>query len=334
MSDYSIKNGISIEHTVAKMSELANQFIGKLDVTQRSKALFRFDHPNRYKWHYTPVVQQGLMLKDMSKEQTQAAFNMMNIAYSDRSMQESHEIIEIETILSEWEDIIGKKSRFERSPLRYWFSVFGNPGGIEPWGFKVGGHHIALCVTVVGKDKLNATPLFIGVNPAKVMHGKHKGKRVLAKEEDLARALLLTLSPEQKKSAVVDPTPPADILTKNYRVATPGTIPQGIDFSKLHDTQRTHLLNLVRHYVDRWTKSISTSYWRELQSAGWESLSFTWAGGQEAGKPHYYAIQNNKFVIEYDNTQDGANHIHSVLRDFSNDWGEDLLAKHYKHMHQ
>lgn len=316
---------------VARMTAAANAFLNTLQPEQREQAVFPFTGDERYEWAYTPIERNGLRVRDMSMQQRDAAMALMDTAYSDRGSKTAHQIIELETLLGEWETIQNAKSQWERSPDRYWFSVFGTPGGSEPWGFRAGGHHIGLCLTIVNGELVAYNPLFFGSNPATVQHGPHKGMRTLAEEEDWARALLRSLSPDQKKIAVVDPVAPNDVLTKNYRVADPKAAPVGISFGALSDQQRESLVKLVRQYVTRAADDIAANYWKHIESVGMDRWSFAWAGPEEPGKGHYYAIQASNFVVEYDNTQNGANHIHSVLRDFTNDFGEDILAAHYKH---
>jgi hypothetical protein len=259
---------------------------------------------------------------------------MMETAYSDRGYKTALQIVELETILGEWEAIQKTPSQWERSPDRYWFSVFGTPGSKEPWGFRAGGHHIGLTATIINGELVTTNPLFFGANPAEVRHGEHKGLRTLATEEDLARDLLGSLDADQKKVAIVDPVAPTDILTKTYRVVDPNGTPTGIRFADLGDGQREKLVQLVRHYVTRSNETVATNYWSHIESVGFDRWSFAWAGPEARGEGHYYAVQAPNFVVEYDNTQNGANHIHSVLRDYADDWGEDLLAAHYHNGHQ
>ena len=156
----------------------------------------------------------------------------------------------------------------------------------------------------------------------------------MPEEEDWARSLLMSLDGDQAKLAVVDPVAPADILSTNIRSVDPNIVPSGIGFDFLSDSQRTQLVQIVRHYVTRSADDLASNYWKELEASGFDNTTFAWAGPSEAGQGHYYAIRHPRFLIEYDNTQNGANHIHSVLRDFTHDFGEDLLAAHYKSSHQ
>ena len=324
----------SAPNAVKRMTAAANDFLNSLDDSQRQTASFDFAGDERYKWAYTPIERDGLRLREMNDTQRKAAVTMMESGYSARGAETAHRIIELETILGEWEGISNNVSQWERNTDRYWFSVFGTPGSIdEPWGFRVGGHHIGLTANIVNGEQIAILPLFFGANPAVIRHGERKGERTLVEEQDWARALLTSMDGDQTKLAVVDTVAPADILTTNVRSADPNIAPAGIGFGDLGDSQRDQLVALVKHYVTRASDDLSSNYWREVESSGFDDVTFAWAGPAGVGEPHYYAIRHPRFLIEYDNTQNEANHIHSVLRDYSHDFGEDLLAAHYRASH-
>jgi hypothetical protein len=324
----------SAPDAVKRMTAAANDFLNSLDDSQRATASFDFAGDERYKWAYTPIDREGLVLREMNDAQRKAAFTMMETGYSARGAATAHRIIELETILGEWEKISENISQWERNIDRYWFSVFGTPGSVdEPWGFRVGGHHIGLTANIVNGKHVAILPLFFGANPAVIRHGDRKDERTLVEEQDWARALLTSMDGEQTKLAVVDEIAPADILTTNVRSADPNIAPKGIGFGLLGNQQRDQLVALVKHYVTRASGDLASNYWREVESAGFDDVTFAWAGPAEVGAPHYYAIRHPRFLIEYDNTQNGANHIHSVLRDYAHDFGEDLLAAHYRASH-
>ncbi len=321
--------------TVARrLADAANRFLESLSEGQRATATFPFEGDERYFWHYTPIERNGLMLVNMTEEQQSLALALMETALGERATRQAHRIIALEPILREHEMLDQLPMRWDRNPARYWFSIFGTPGGKEPWGFRVGGHHIGIPVTVVDGDYISPLPLFLGANPATVKYGPEKGSRTLPEEEDLPRALLKSLDADQRSVAVVDPVAPADILTVNYRSVKPEMTPVGIELSGLRDGQREQLVRIVRHYVDRATPELASQQWERIERAGLERVTFAWAGPDEPGQGHYYAIKGPTFLIEYDNTQNNANHIHSVWRDFTNDWGEDLLARHYAESHR
>lgn len=317
-----------------RMADAARRWLDSLDSSQCPQACFRFDSDERYVWDYRPVPRQGLALKDMDAAQGQGALALLDAGLSLRGAMRVRAIMALEPILGEIERAAGAGNTLRRDPTLYWFAVFGQPGGAEPWAWRVGGHHVAVHITVVDRDFVAVTPLFFGANPATVPHGPHAGLRTLAAEEDLARELLARLDAAQKAIAVVDPVAPADILTQNYRSADPNAVPVGLACAKLDSEQRDALVRLVRHYVERAAPEVAAVEWRKIEAAGLEAVTFAWAGPEARGQGHYYAVRGPRFLIEYDNTQNDANHIHSVWRDFSHDWGADLLAAHYAASHK
>lgn len=317
-----------------QMAEAASSFLSSLSPEQRIAANFPFEDQERYTWHYTPVERTGLRLKDMTSAQREAAFALADSGLSARGAHTIRQIIALEPILREVEREAEIDSYSVRDPELYYFSVFGEPGGSRPWGWRVGGHHVGLHFTVVESKLIAPTPLFFGANPAEVKQGTSKGLRTLPLEEDLARTLLTSMEPSQRRVVIVDSVAPDDILTKNYRMANPDTSPVGIRYTDMSGEQRELLVRLVQHYVERTADDLAGNAWTRIERAGLEAISFAWAGPEERGKGHYYAVKGPNFLIEYDNTQNGANHIHSVWRDFTNDWGEDLLAVHYAIHHQ
>jgi len=317
-----------------RMAAAASRFLESLSSEQRAVASFPFEGDERYEWNYTPVSRNGLLLKHMSGQQRRAALALFDAGLSARGADKARQIIDLEPILRETERIEGGPHRWDRDPELYWFSVFGEPGGQAPWAWRAGGHHVGLHFTVVDGDQVAPTPLFFGANPAFVRHGPETGRRTLPEEEDMARDLLTSLEPSERAVAVVDPVALDDILTKNYRTADPAAPPRGLLYSAMSGEQRERLVRLIRHYVERAADELAGNEWSRIEHAGLDAVAFAWAGPAEPGQGHYYAIKGPTFLIEYDNTQNGANHIHSVWRDFANDWGEDLLASHYASAHR
>jgi hypothetical protein len=162
-----------------------------------------------------------------------------------------------------------------------------------------------------------------------VKDGPRKGLRTLAREEDLARELLLSLDAKQKAAAVIDPTAPKDILTYNKRKVDPAA-PKGIAGARLTKKQQDTLMALIEEYAGNMPEELAAARMEAARKAGMDKIHFAWAGGPDRGQGHYYLVQAPTFLIEYDNTQNDANHIHSVWRDFRGDFGDDLLAQHYQ----
>jgi hypothetical protein len=316
---------------VQRMADAAARFLDALSPEQRTTATFPFAGDERYFWHYTPIERNGLMLADMDAGQRELAFALLATGLSERGNRTARQIIDLEPILGAVEVLERRPLIWSRDPERYWWSVFGTPGSREPWAWRVGGHHIGISLTVVDGDCIAPTPFFFGANPAEVPFGADAGLRTLPEEEDLARVFLSGLDSEQKRVAIVDPVAPADILTVNGRSADPNVLPSGIPYRDLSGEQRGRLVELVRHYVGRVCDEVGAGAWRRIEQAGFEGVGFAWAGPETKGAGHYYAVKGPGFMLEYDNTQNDANHIHAVWRDFAGDWGEDLLAAHYAH---
>lgn len=322
--------------TAGRMAAAAMEFLAALNDQQRKAATLPFGNDRRYIWDYRPpesTPRNGLRLINMTSDQQRKALALLDIGLSTRGAHQVRQIIDLEVPLLAQERMDGRVTPFIRHPENYSVCIFGDPSRRAPWAWHVGGHHVALHFTVVDGDRIASVPLFFGTNPAEVRHGPTAGQRTLPEEEDLARSLVRSLPPDQKRIAIVSPTAFPDILTDNYRVANAFAPPRGLDWSSMGGEHRQQLSNLLRHYVERTNTELSALYWRKVE-AELGATTFAWAGGEERGQGHYYTIKAPSYLIEYDNTQNGANHIHSVLRDISGDWGEDLLARHYAESHQ
>jgi hypothetical protein len=234
-------------------------------------------------------------------------------------------------VLKQLEQADTSQTHPERNPEKYYFSVFGEPSDTGAWGFRVEGHHVSQNFTVVN-GKIAGSPSFFGANPAEVREGPRKGLRVLAAEEDLARDLLESLTMEQKKVAIVTTEAYKDILTSAARKAALEGQPSGLSAAKMTKKQFDLLLTLLSSYASNMPEQLAQARMEQVKKAG-TNMFFAWAGVEQRGGPHYYRVQAPAFLIEYDNTQNNANHIHSVWRDFNGDFGLDLLAMHYKASH-
>jgi hypothetical protein len=211
----------------------------------------------------------------------------------------------------------------------YYFSVFGNPAAQTTWGWRYEGHHLSQHWTIVKGEALVTTPQFFGANPAEVRQGSLRGTRALADEEDLAYALLNSLDDAQRKLAVIDADAPRDILTTNSRQAAIQA-DLGIAHARLSLAQQEMLLKLIETHAAAALEPVAVQRLERLRAAGLEKIKFGWMGGTQRSTGHYYRIQGPTFLIEFDNTQDDANHIHAVWRDFKGDFGRDLLGEHYQ----
>ena len=297
-------------------------------------ASFQFETPERFVWAYTPGPRKGLAIGDMRPSQRAAAQAIVASSTSSRAAREVERIIALETVLGQLEEADGRSGWTRRDPELYWFAVFGAPGSTAPWSWRLGGHHVAIHVTVLGDRVIGTTPSFLGANPAVIPLGPRAGERMLPGEEALARDLMADLTPPERIAAVVDAVAPADILTGIGRLADVRSVPRGIRHGDLGAPGRVALERLIRHYVDRARPDVAAATWERIAAEGLGDATFAWAGSDVQGHGHYYAVRGTRFVIEYDNTQNGANHIHAVWRDLDNDWGADLLAEHLADAHR
>jgi Protein of unknown function (DUF3500) len=311
----------------------ARAWLDGLDATQRAAAVFPFDTNERFVWAYTPGTREGLAFRDMRPAQRAAANAIVLASLSERTAGEVASVIALETVLGALEREGGRGAWMRRDPELYWFAVFGEPDAHAPWSWRVGGHHVAIHLTLANGQVIGSTPSFLGSNPAVVPSGPQAGYRALTGEETLARTLLAGLTPDERKTAIVDDRAPADILTEHAARADVRSVPVGIPYRDLAATARAELERLIRYYVDRVRPDVAPVEWERIIAAGLDEISFAWAGPEKPGSGHYYAIRGPRFLVEYDNTQNGANHIHAVWRDLANDWGEDVLAQHLKSAH-
>ena len=308
-------------------------WLAMLDPAQRGVAALPFDSPERRVWAYTPGTREGLALGAMGPGQRRAAVAILSAALSPRGAGEVRAVIALESVLGELERDAGRGAWIRRDPERYSFAVFGAPDDRAPWSWRVGGHHVGIHVTLVDGRVVSSTPSFVGANPAVVPTGPTAGTRMLSGEEALARALLASLRPSQRGVAIIDDHAPADIISGNSPRADLRSIPTGIRHDDLDDAQGASLERLIRHYLDRARREVADAAWGRIVADGLAPVTFAWAGSDEPGHGHYYAVRGRSFLIEYDNTQNGANHIHAVWRDADGDWGDDLLAAHLTEYH-
>jgi len=310
------------------METAAKNFLNSLNPEQRAKATYKFDDDQRFDWHFIPKPRKGLPLREMTSYQSKLAHGLLAAGLSQRGYIKAVTIMSLEDVLKTMEKDNGEK----RNPDGYFFTVFGEPTSNGVWGFRVEGHHVSQNYTVVA-GKVVDSPSFFGSNPAEIKDGPRKGTRVLAAEEDLARELVSSLDGEQKKVAVVDKTAYKDIFTMASRKAALEGQPYGLDAAKLSSKQFAMLMSLLGEYANNVPEQMAQAREEQIKKVG-KNLHFAWAGSLDRGGPHYYRVQSPTFLIEYDNTQNDANHIHSVWRDYNGDFGLDLLKAHYQTSHR
>jgi hypothetical protein len=309
-----------------EMADAANHFLAALKPEQKTKAQLAFTDDERQNWNFVPKDRKGLPLKEMSVTQRNLLNALLLTGLSAKGSMKASTIMSLEEILAELE---GPNRTFPRDPELYYLTVFGTPGETNTWAWRFEGHHLSVNFTIVDGHDVSGAPSFFGSNPAEVKQGPRKGLRALAAEEDLGRQLVLALTDEQRKKAIFNEKAPADIITGSQRQAK-ALDPVGIAYKDLTGDQQGLLRGLVSEYAERLRPDLTRADIGRIMRAGMDDILFAWAGPTEPGKGHYYRVQGKTFLIEYDNTQNNANHVHAVWRDLENDFGGDALRRHYE----
>ncbi len=314
--------------TPGVMTTAARAYLNALSPELRARTVMPFDSEERMNWHFVPLERKGVPLREMTSAQKHLAEALLSAGLSQQGIIKAHTIMSLDQVLKEMEKGTGP----ERDPEKYYVSVFGEPSETGTWGYRFEGHHISLNFTVVN-GRLASSPSFFGANPAHVKEGPRAGLAALLREEDLGRAMIKSLDDAQRNVAIVDKTAPKDIITFDSRKAALNGQPNGIAFYKLNAKQKEALTALVSEYAGNFPPQIA-EFRMEQYRKNQGNLYFAWAGGIEPGQLHYYRVQTPAFLIEFDDTQNNGNHIHSVWRDYNGDFGQDLLAEHYQSSHQ
>jgi hypothetical protein len=355
---------------ISEMNGAAAAYLEGLGSEAREKTTQPFDEVERRKWYYTPTPRAGLPLLEMTPRQQQSVLKLMATGLSEAGYNHAAVVLGEEYIVDHhshfpdrtYGDLAGTRVR---DPGNYCVAIYGTPGDEDGWGWRVGGHHLSLCYTVKGAS-ISPTPAFFGAEPSRVKMAGGVEMRPLAAEEDLARAIVTGLDADSRARAILSLIPPTDIVQMNrprvedgaiYQIGGNGpggqglrdklgltpehdeilrysTTPKGLPAREMDAGQRETLAKLVSVYFEHLAEAIRAQYASLLDPERLDGMSFAWAGPTEYASPHYYRIQGERLLIEYDCTQDDANHTHTVWRDPSGDFGEDILGAHYAAAHR
>jgi len=309
-----------------KMRIAVERLLAALPEKSRAQAMRPFDDRDRTDWHYTPRARNGVSLKELDAPAREAVHGLLRLALSVPGYRKAVNIIELELVLREMETF-----GLSRDPERYHLTVYGRPDRAQRWGWRFEGHHLSLNFTLAGEKLVVDTPSFLGANPATVSSGPKKGLRALGEEHDAGWALLDSLSTEQRREAIFSDRTYGDIVTGNRDRVEP-LDGAGILAAKLDERQRALLWKLIETYAATFEPGLAAARLARAKQGGMEAIRFAWAGSTARSRPHYYRLQGPHFLIEYDASQGGGDHIHTVWRDFTGDFGRDLLREHYAAM--
>ncbi|MEM9327310.1 MAG: DUF3500 domain-containing protein [Bacteroidota bacterium] len=312
---------------------LAEQFSASLEPKWQKETFRPLDDAERYNWHFVPLLRQGSSLANLNDTQDEMAMGLLQRSLSPTGLVKAKDIMWLENVLKVKEEYTSMPDGSDRrDPEKYHFLVFGKPGEGRLWGWRFEGHHVSLSFLLDGDQIVSATPFFLGSNPGKVDVDGFEAKEVLKKETALGFQLVQSLDEGQRSSAIFSTEAPNDIFSFNHREATP-LEPKGVSYANLSPKQKEIFDELFDTYMSNYQFGFADLLREKVRKAGFENLHFAWAGSLTPGAGHYYRIQGPTLLIEYDNTQNGANHVHSVVRDLTNDFGEDILKDHYASEH-
>jgi hypothetical protein len=312
----------------AEMTEAAAKFVASLSDEQRAKAVMNFDDPRRLDWHNIPKPERkGVKVRDMTPEQRELCHELLKAALSDKGYEKAVHVLALENNLREGEKHI--PNGHLRDPERYFLTIFGDPKGLEPWGWSFEGHHFSLNFALAGDRVISDTPEFWGANPATVKTfvegGPEVGTRTLDKEEQLAFDLLASLEESQRRVAIVAEKAPADYRGPGSP-RPPRSPAEGLPYKEMTQAQQRTLYKLVVAYSSHLAHELAMERIKGIEARGFEEVHFAWYGADQPGVGHAYRVQGPTFVLELVNVQSDpagnpANHIHSVWRSLEGDFG-------------
>jgi hypothetical protein len=311
------------------MVKAAKNLLAGLTPDQRSQVTFEVNDTSREIWHFLPVAsfdRFGLPLNELSDAQDALVLDLVKASLSAEGFDKATQIMSLESILK-----VIENNAPNRDPQQYHIAVYGIPATKGIWSWSFSGHHISLHFTMVDGE-IASTPTFLGSNPGEVQQGEKKGLRVLVDEEETGFALVTSLTEDQKQKVMIAEKAPYEIFTAAESQAKP-LENLGIRFSDMSSDQQKLLHAIVDEYVSCMPKELAKVRMDKIDQSGWDNLFFGWAGVTDRTDGHYYRVQGPSFLIEFDNTQNNANHVHTVWRDFNGDFGRDLIRLHYKSSH-
>jgi hypothetical protein len=339
MSLFLMVPGASGQSYGTEIRSAAVQLLDSMTDMQRKRILFDVSDSARTRWNNLPIglrARTGVNIGNMNESQRRQLHRMLSVSLSSQGYLKATSIFHLDNLLNEMYDSLLHRQMVDAktyeflmslkwSHKNFYLAFFGDPRTDEAWGYKVEGHHLSLNFSVV-KDKVSVTPFFIGTDPAEYMYLQYAGWRVLGQEEDLGIRLVNALSPVQRQKATMDTTVPGDIIT-GAETGRRLIRKWGLKGSEMTATQKELMLRIIREYVYNFEWEKANEEMQKITRAGIDNIYFGWIGSYEEHKPHYYVLNGPDFLIEFDNAR---NHIHTIWRERGNEYGEDLLKKHYQ----
>lgn len=328
----------------AEIKSAATTFIQTLNPIQKKGALLSFTDTARIKWNNLPVglrARAGISIGSMSEEQRKLLHRILSASLSSQGYLKATSIMHLDNLLNMFVDTAYYRKEINDTLRKfltdlqwthrnYYLAFFGLPSDVN-WGFKIEGHHLSVNYTFTG-DKISVTPWFIGTDPAEMQITQYAGWRVLGQEEDMGIRLVNMLTTEQKKKATMSSEVPGDIIT-GAETGIRLIDYWGIKGADLYKKQKAVLQYIIREYVFNMEYEKAAEEYEKILKAGVDNIYFGWIGPYDEYKAHYFVLNGPTFLIEFDNAggpRRNGNHIHTIWREKGNEFGEDILKKHYQ----
>lgn len=305
--------------TGVKMAEAAKAYLQAITAEQRKQASFKYDDPERVNWHFIPRERKGVPLKALEGAPLKAAHELIRSGLSEAGYDQALNVMSLEEVLYLIEPGERAYRRDRRDPGKYYISVFGEPAATGLWGWRLEGHHLCLNFSIKDGQVVSSTPEFFGANPGSIEAGKGREIRVLGPEEDIARQILKLCTPEQQKLCWISKEAPGEVPGPNVPQPVVAA-PVGLSYGQMSADQQKLLKDLLDEYLKNLPDDVEAERRQALTAAGIEKISFAWYGQPNLHEAHHYRVQGPTFVIEYNNTQNNANHVHSMWRNLSGDF--------------
>lgn len=301
------------------MSQAATRLVEVLDHSQKLKATFKYDDPERVNWHFIPRDRKGIGMWDLNGATKAAAEALVKSGLTQAGYHKTLEVRSLEEVLYLFEGGEEAARREKRHPHKYYISIFGTPGPKALWGWRFEGHHLSLNFSIKNGKIVSSTPEFFGANPGQIDAGPGRFLRVLGKREDIARQILKATPADKQDQLWLSKEAPKDI--RGGGVAQPIVDKtEGVAYADMTPEQQKLLKALIAEYLTAMPATVVRERLQAIEKSGMDGIHFAWWGGSELNEPHHYVVQGRTFIIEYNNTQNSANHVHAIWRNLGGDF--------------
>ena len=319
----------------AQLRTRAASLVAALPEAEREEAVLPFDDDEREDIRFAPIGLEGARHGTLPEPAASLVEQLLAVSLSPRGLEQTRLIRRNELAVAK-KDAARWIPRFVverfRDPGRYFVALFGAPEGGGPWGFRYEGHHLSLDLTLAPGAAPASTPLFLGAEPRVVPAGDpDAGAAVLGEEEAAARALLAALpEPLRARATLPYEDDRGLMLGQVRRVTLAASV--GVARGEAPPAAQAQFDRLVERFTGLFADEIAAARRAEIDAAGRDALRFAWAEAAEPAGVFYFRLQGPRTLIEVDNTTDG-DHVHAVWHDVEGDFGDDLLAAHYRAAH-